>query len=171
MPRRSIKLHPDSASPVDGIEVDFSRPAAGLLRLRYAMRGDIAGMVVPPSGPAARTDGLWQHTCFELFLGAGAGYYEYNFSPSTSWAAYRFDGHRRGMRDFATDAPEIVWDGPAATLTATIALPSDLTGPLGLSAIVEDTEGSRSFWALAHPPGEPDFHDAACFAAQVPPAG
>jgi len=34
----------------------------------------------------------------------------------------------------------------------------------------EDTGGNRSFWALAHPSGQPDFHHPACFAAELPPA-
>lgn len=172
MPRRSLSLHPVSASPATGIEVDIVRPAPGVLRLRYTVRGDVADMIVPPLRPSARTDGLWQHSCFEVFFAAGAGYYEFNFSPSGQWAAYRFDGHRAGRRDAPTDDPVITWDqdGDEAELIATLPLPDAATGPLGLSAIIEDAKGGRSFWALAHPPGEPDFHDPACFAAQLPPA-
>ena len=29
----------------------------------------------------------------------GEGYYEFNFSPSGEWAAYRFSGYREGMAD------------------------------------------------------------------------
>ena len=35
---------------------------------------------------------------------------------------------------------------------------------LGLSAVIEETSGRKSYWALAHPPGKPDFHHADCFA-------
>ena len=38
---------------------------------------------------------------------------------------------------------------------------------LGLSAIIEETSGHRSYWALAHPPGKPDFHHHDCFAVEV----
>ena len=41
---------------------------------------------------------------------------------------------------------------------------------LGLSAVIEDTSGGKSYWALAHPPGKPDFHHADCFALELPPA-
>ncbi len=41
---------------------------------------------------------------------------------------------------------------------------------LGLSVIVEERNGRMSYWALAHPPGKPDFHDPACFALQLPAA-
>ena len=36
-------------------------------------------------------------------------------------------------------------------------------------AILEEKDGTKSFWAIAHPPGDkPDFHDPACFAAHLP---
>jgi hypothetical protein len=38
----------------------------------------------------------------------------------------------------------------------------------GLAAVIEETSGRRSFWALAHPPGKPDFHHADCFTLEVP---
>jgi hypothetical protein len=41
---------------------------------------------------------------------------------------------------------------------------------IGLSAIVEERNGRMSYWALAHPPGKPDFHDPACFALELPAA-
>jgi hypothetical protein len=41
---------------------------------------------------------------------------------------------------------------------------------VGLSTIVEERNGRMSYWALAHPPGKPDFHDPACFALELPAA-
>ncbi|HYW15993.1 MAG TPA: DOMON-like domain-containing protein [Allosphingosinicella sp.] len=41
---------------------------------------------------------------------------------------------------------------------------------IGLSTIVEERNGRMSYWALAHPPGKPDFHDPACFALELPAA-
>ena len=57
----------------------------------------------------ARTDELWRSTCFELFLrfDDDERYVEFNFSPSTRWAAYAFDGYREGMAELplAADRP------------------------------------------------------------------
>jgi len=39
---------------------------------------------------------------------------------------------------------------------------------VALSAVLEEKGGVKSFWALAHPPGQPDFHDLACFVAELP---
>ena len=37
-------------------------------------------------------------------------------------------------------------------------------------AVIEEKDGTKSYWALAHPPGEPDFHHPDCFALDLPPA-
>ena len=42
---------------------------------------------------------------------------------------------------------------------------------LGLSAVLEDLHGRISYWALAHPPGNADFHDDAGFALKLPRTG
>ena len=43
------------------------------------------------------------------------------------------------------------------------ALPSGSQLQIGLSAVVEDTHGALSYWALAHPSARPDFHLSATF--------
>ena len=99
--RQALRLHPDSlCDPVTHIEVDVARPHAGSLLLSYSVTGKIGDLRIPPVVTAARADELWRHTCFEAFVGnsADAAYYEFNFAPSTQWAAYRFDSYRSGMR-------------------------------------------------------------------------
>ena len=173
MPDLFLGLHPDNPSPATRVGVKLARIAPDLLGLTYSIFGDLARVAFPAKQASARTDELWRHTCLEAFLAAEHGYYEFNFSPSSQWAAYRFTGYRADMREAPAYDPGIKWwlDGEAGRLSATVRLPMDLTGPLGLSAIIEDRNGNRSFWALAHPPGDPDFHHPACFAAQLPPAG
>ncbi len=38
---------------------------------------------------------------------------------------------------------------------------------LNLTAVIEETDGTKSYWALAHPSGKPDFHHRDCFALQL----
>jgi len=38
---------------------------------------------------------------------------------------------------------------------------------LSLSAVIEQADGRLSYWALAHPPGKPDFHRADCFTCEI----
>ena len=55
------------------------------------------------------------------------------------------------------------------TLGGTIAVPADAQWQLGLSAVIEERDGAKSFWAMAHPEGAPDFHHRSCFAATLSP--
>ena len=54
------------------------------------------------------------------------------------------------------------------TVGATIALEADKRWELGLSAVLEEKDGTKSYWALAHPTEKPDFHAAGCFVARLP---
>jgi len=130
---------------------------------------------MPPVVVTSRSDQLWRHTCFEAFVraSAGASYYEFNFAPSTQWAAYRFSGYRTGMRvasEIGAPAIDVNSNDDCYTLQVALALgrltelPRNAPWRLGLSALIEDTSGCKSYWALAHPPGKPDFHHADCFA-------
>ncbi len=172
--RQALRLHPDSlCAAATKIEVDIARPRPGSLILSYVVSGRISDLRLPPVVAATRADELWRHTCFEAFvrLSAGPGYYEFNFSPSTQWAAYRFEGYRSGMRA-ATEigAPQIEARSSAETYTLQAALElAGLSSPLhlGLSAVLEETNGRKSYWALAHPTGKADFHHADCFALEL----
>src|SRR5881394_2694630 len=92
--------HPDSRSfAAARVEAAVARPRADRLVLSYSVTGTMSDVRLPPVVLAARTDGLWQHTCFEAFVrtAAGSSYYEFNFALSTQWAAYRFNSYRSGM--------------------------------------------------------------------------
>jgi hypothetical protein len=177
---RALKRHPDSrCSAAAGVEVKVTRPRADNLVLSYIVTGKTSDIKMPPTVPTARADNLWQHTCFEAFIRAASGfeYYEFNFAPSTQWAAYRFSAYRSGMVPVEIATPTIeVW----STLNSTILqasldlgrlpdLQSIASRRLGLSALIEDQSGGISYWALAHPPGKPDFHHADCFALESSP--
>jgi hypothetical protein len=54
------------------------------------------------------------------------------------------------------------------TLGATIATDAEQAWHLGLSAVLEEKDGTKSYWALAHAnPEKPDFHLADCFTAKL----
>lgn len=160
-----------------GIEVDVARGARGSLSLRYVLVGAIDDLLLPPVRAAERRDRLWQHTCFEIFIRpvSAESYHEFNFAPSGQWAAYRFEARRSGMSNFDIAPPAIETSLTAGSLelraTLDVAdLPTNEFWRVGLSAVIEEKNGCISYWALAHPPGEPDFHHPACFALQLPPA-
>lgn len=165
--------HPNHhARYVNGVQVHVwgSRDT---LMLRYLVSGSDA-LVLPPRVEQARTDELWQTTCFEIFVREPGSerYAEFNFSSSSCWAAYQFDSYRAGMTDRPMRYPPDI-----VRLSNGVEVDCDAVGlpPAGelrvaLSAVIEEADGIKSYWALAHPPeGPPDFHHPACFAATLPP--
>ena len=119
-----------------------------------------------PTEPIA-CDNLWQHTCCEAFVSAaddGDGYLEFNFSPSGCWAVYRFDAYR--VRDESYICPyvpkiELKQLSDGFELTATISpkvLPTATCWLVGLTAVIETTDGQKTYWALRHDAPQPDFH-------------
>ncbi len=149
----------------------------GVFRLAFKATGDITGLALPPQGRSGRGDQLWRHTCFEMFVRrrGNAAYTEVNISPSADWAVYRLDNYRAGQRNDETASVtqiESDRDDSAYSLAASLNIPmfaGIALGELevGFSAVIEDRTGAKSFWALAHPPGAPDFHHRRCFAGTI----
>ena len=178
-----MQTHPLIAHPdhpplgVTSIEARIIGADASWLRVRWRIEGAQA-LLVPPFAGKGRADGLWQTTCFELFLkprGVDA-YLELNLSPSERWNAYDFESYRDGMteRPFPR-VPECTMRQGSTFAIFDAALP--LGGlpqgdcAVGLCAVIEEAGGALSYWALAHPEGKPDFHAPACFAVALPAPG
>jgi hypothetical protein len=159
------------------VTVRLERAGAADLRVTYRLEGDLARLRIPAPARPRSGDKLWQHTCFEIFIARRMpSYHELNFSPSREWAAYTFSEYRIGgpLADESLD-PKIAVRARAGRieLEATVRL-QRLSPPLaagklsvGLSAVIEDSEGELSYWALRHPPGKPDFHHPETFALEL----
>lgn len=159
----SLVRHPDTPpGAIQRIEAELQRIPGGAIATFRAI-GDVARLVIPPEVPPERTAGLWQTTCFEIFVGGNGGSYrEFNLSPSGAWAAYQFDDHRRGMRDSVAHVEiEISISKNGLTLIAKIESEFPLPAEIGLTAVVEEKDGMLRYWATSFAPGEPDFHAAA----------
>jgi hypothetical protein len=167
--------HPRTPSQaIDAIDVLVGVAPGDALGLVFILECNLAGLRIPAPRPSRRADGLWRHTCFEVFAMAEnrPGYRELNLSPSGEWGLYDFRGYRDGVKLETELAPEIaVRRTPhGLELDAQISrelLPQGQPLRLGLSAVLEDTDGVLSYWALRHPPGRPDFHHPDSFAMQL----
>lgn len=174
----SLSRHPDwPCEAVRAIRAEAVRAGAGRLLLRYRLTRGPGELVVLPPAAAARTDGLWKHTCFEAFVRPADAdtYFEVNLAPSGQWAAYRFTAYREGMAELDIPAPVLEWRDAADPLELSASLdlsavPELASGPwqVSLTAVIEEAHGRTSYWALAHPPTKPDFHHRAGFALTLP---
>jgi hypothetical protein len=179
MQRAALVSHPDTpGEAVWRIAVEANLVAGMTLGCNYSLHGDLERVRVPGARTGRRADGLWQHTCFEVFVAAAGdpGYLEFNFSPGLDWAAYRFAAYRKEM------SPANLAQAPGLNvrrmadrldLSATVhlaGLGTAFAAPrlrVALAAVVEEEDGRLSYWALQHPPGNPDFHHADGFALEL----
>jgi hypothetical protein len=135
--------------------------------LEYRVIG--GSVLIPETAEPIRTDGLWQTTCFELFVRPQglSEYFEFNFAPSGQWAAYRFDSYRAGMADLPLR--EIAVERTADGVRIHIDLGELPPTPwqVAVTAVIAECDGTRSYWSMAHDDEKPDFHHPSGFVLQV----
>ena len=137
------------------------------LTVEYTLTGAVEQLQVPPAvhEVPSRRDNLWQHTCFEVFIGLPGSprYWEVNASPNGDWNVYRFEDYRQAMvAEPACTGIASTWLPLTKGYCLTLEIPINdwlaLDQPLeiGISSVLETD--SLSYWALTHPGEEPDFH-------------
>jgi hypothetical protein len=175
-----LKRHASTRSTaVSAIAVRIRRAANAELQMTFRLDGDISRIRVPSPGVPRFATQLWQHTCFEAFIAVEGqpAYHEFNFAPSGEWTVYSFRGYRDGS-PVADDAmnPHIATRASGSRLELDAIVRLDALSAIhqraglriGLAAIVEASDGF-SYWALRHPAGKPDFHDADGFTLLLEP--
>ncbi len=180
----TLNCHPQTPSAaVHGISARVGREPGDRLAVTYILEGDFNRLRVPAPRAPGIASRLWEHTCCEVFIACKGlpAYYEFNFSPSGEWASYAFDGYRSpraGESKTGELDPQVVVRGAASKLELDAVIRLDripaLQGvplSLSISAVVEDSAGALSYWALRHPAGKPDFHHSEAFALELGKAG
>lgn len=156
--------------------MEIERQGDGRIWIRYHVDAPVDDLELGLPGEPERRDELWKTTCFEAFVEAAGSdsYLEFNFAPSSAWAAYRFTEYRAGMVELPmASAPELENDASEShfALEAIFELPSELHNrelELAIAAVIEEFDGTKSYWSLAHPYGAPDFHHPDCFTLHLP---
>lgn len=188
--RFELVPHPDGPPPgaasvvvtvradADNVDIDYEISAAEPIVLAADPARGVAG--------GLRRDGLWRHTCGEIFAldpQRPGPYLEFNFSPGGDWAAYAFDAPRRGMRTHGWSGTPVIrcalrnsaTENCVASLRLHVSLPRPAFGPclaVAPTMVVETREG-LGYWARQHLPGPADFHASLPVAAVrlMPAAG
>ena len=146
--------------------------AAATCNIWFGVAAPIQRFQIPRNAEPGRRDELWKTTCFEAFVQREGEecYREFNFAPSGDWAAYDFSGRREDMAEADLANPPYIRLEDNLTwwsLGATFTVEAGMRWALGLSAVIEEADGTKSYWALAHAGDKPDFHDPACFTARL----
>lgn len=149
---------------------------AGEIEMTYIVSGNLDTLRIPlPVVSPLRMDHLWEHSCFELFVAVQqqAAYWEFNFSPAGHWNAYGFSSPRQGMQPEAQIKEVYVLTKKMPNqlvLTANVPLLKawkNVKLDIGISAILQDQQNTRRFFALQHRGEKPDFHQRETFILSV----
>ena len=190
----TLACHPDTPVAVArGVRVHLTRNLSGILDVSYAIEGDLRGLRVPSAQALAESprrgprvaSRLWEHTCCEMFVACTGlpGYHEFNFSPSGEWALHAFERYRETRPPAAVHArrldPRLTVRSAPAKLEIDVSIRLNGLSPayagaslsIALAAVLEETDGALSYWALRHPPGRPDFHHADGYRLTLPAHG
>lgn len=162
-----IDLVPFSpCSEVDALSYKLLLEPTSALRLTVQLKGSIASELHDANQVGQREDALWQHHCFELFIGdAGSSlYWELNLAPNGNWNCFEFSDYRQHQRAsdrFALSGFRAVRLGLTYQLEASILTnpPLQTSGAilsLGAAAIIA-TASELNYFAICHG-ASPDFH-------------
>jgi hypothetical protein len=148
-----------------------------ILSIEYHLHGDLNTLIVPPPVPnPTRKSLLWEHTCFEFFLGVPGmpEYWEFNLSPAGDWNIYHLDNYRQGLREelaFTSLSfqvalqPSSLMLGLELDLSRIIKADRDLE--VSVTSVIEPLAGEISYWAVTHTGETADFHLRNSFSIEI----
>ncbi len=149
-------------APVISYHVDCT-PQTQQIEVGYQVKG---AWDLPTQLPqlGQRVDGLWESTCFEVFLGQelSPSYYEVNCSPNGDWNVFLLDAYRKGKKE--TDDIEVLGLRIEAqhnlwTLWMTLGVRQGAYR-LGVATVWDQP---RNYFCLHHMGEKPDFHNPLSF--------
>lgn len=147
----------------------ITRASSALLTLKFEVSVDcreLTWAVDSADQGFQRRDGLWQATCFELFLKSPVNsekkYIEFNLTLK-AWQCYAFLDYRKRDSNPKVQEPKLVHFAENV-----LEWQLDLNG-LGIeeaknievyptAILQEQVSGVKSYWAMAHTEKQPDFH-------------
>jgi len=139
-----------------------------ILSIHYSIRGKLENILLPESSVPSRQDNLWKTTCFEFFITIKdqPRYWEFNMSPSGKWNVYAMDAYRQVNMQKETAFTQLPFEFRKTKDEALLDISVDLNPILqseanleiGVTTIIQTTDGAETYWALAHPGQQADFH-------------
>ena len=117
-----------------------------------------------------RVLGLWEKSCFELFIKNHSGeYIEFNFSPTFEWNCFYFNKKGDALKAWdkmQMPVTDILLSEDHFLLFSVIkkeCFPQGFfnTGnslDVGITSVIKDKSNKLSYWALSHADSRPNFH-------------
>ncbi len=168
---------PDISPPLL-VRVEAVWQASGAMAFSFGLRpgpgwDSLEGLRISSrTGLPQRRDGLWDHTCFEAFLGWLNRRTTGSSTPlPTATGTSTPSAPTAALRSWWICPSHLglscaVRPGICAATSSSISppcWPEAMQPEIGLAMVVEEQEDRLSYWALSHPGDQPDFHDRRAF--------
>lgn len=164
-----------ATAPQTNITVELNQNAESLF-VSYRIREGLDLIDLGNGTPKKeRVIGLWEKTCFELFIKNQLGQYiEFNFSPTFEWNCFYFNKKGDALAEYQLmqmPVTDILLSEDHFLHFSVIKkeyLPKgffDSQNELhaGITSVIKEKNGSMSYWALSHADSKPNFHDFRSF--------
>jgi hypothetical protein len=165
-----LKLKPfyrDLSTASIELDATFDRQD-NIFSIEYHLHGDLSTLILPPpTATPTRKSLLWEHTCFEFFLGVPGmpEYWEFNLSPAGDWNIFHLDNYRQGLREeLAFDCLSFETRFQSRSLVLKLELDlryiieSSQHLEVSVTTVIEPHVGEISYWAVTHTGEQADFH-------------
>lgn len=148
-----------------------------ILSIEYQLSGDLAAVEITDlAATPTRKFALWEHTCFEFFLGVPGAreYWEFNLAPSGDWNVFHLDDYRQGLRDeLAFTCLPVKIDLRPHLLSLRLEfdlgkiIPITQQIEVSITAVIEPIQCEISYWAVNHSGSAADFHRRDSFIIKI----
>lgn len=159
-----------ASAPKIVIECELNQTEDSFI-VSYRINGDHPTIDLGNGTPKKdRTIGLWEKTCFELFIKNDLGQYlEFNFSPVFEWNCFYFSKKGDPLKEWeGMPRPEtdILLSKDQFLLFSVIKkeffpagfLDQSRTHSAAITAVIKEKSQALSYWALSHADSRPNFH-------------
>ncbi|MBK9295045.1 MAG: hypothetical protein IPM57_11515 [Oligoflexia bacterium] len=110
-----------------------------------------------------RQNNLWEHTCFEAFVGEknSKEYFEFNFSTNSAWNIFEFKNYRLPQPPKQCERFEFLKIEFENNIFKAQVKPKNFKKSfyeISLATVIESKKNEIFYWALKHNKSRPDFH-------------
>lgn len=157
----TLKAFHDSDSPPSVVAHLIPKISNQTLRLRFELEGNLENLSWPDFEETRFVKGLWESTCFEIFLfdQFSEKYREWNFSPSGAYWCADYQSYRgRYEERVEVKKPSISAFHSDRESYLQVDFPlEDIHSQLNLCCVLNFNDGLQ-YYALQHSGQRPDFH-------------
>ncbi|MCC2680373.1 MAG: hypothetical protein K0R29_2949 [Pseudobdellovibrio sp.] len=150
------------------ISADLTIRSADLIDVIFKWSDPHNKIVFSDEPSNSRQMGLWQQTCFEVFIQPSGAkkYFEINLTSKKAWNVFSFDDYRMPQPPREVQGAELVsFNMNGTEIRASFKLPGADLKKINISfcSVVVLKDAGVTYWSVKHADTKPNFHHFGSF--------